>query len=128
MTQLPAQLRDRTAEIGSEIAERFDRYMPRVTDDTRDRALPLALGAALVAIGIAIWRAKPSMLQIPDATPIDDRSNRGGYLTRAARKSRDGLKPITPDNLSGSIGRSLVFAGGAILVTRLLDELSSSGR
>ena len=88
---------------------------------TRDRVLPLAIGAGLVAAGAVLWRMRPSILQIPDPAPLNEHPD-DSFFRRAARRSRDGVHQVAPDNLSVSLGRSLVLAGAALLVTRLLDE------
>ncbi|WP_375688869.1 hypothetical protein [Pseudooceanicola sp. LIPI14-2-Ac024] len=91
---------------------------------TRERLMPVAIGVGLLATGALLWRIKPSALQIPEPAPLHDDSGRSTWR-RAARKSRDGVARVAPDNLSDSVGRSLVFAGAALLVTRMLDEVTS---
>lgn len=94
------------------------------TPTNRERFLPVVIGLGLLAVGAALWRLKPGALRIPQPAPLGDHANSPRWL-RAAQRSRDGVAKIAPDNLSDSVGRSLVFAGGALLVTRLLDELTS---
>lgn len=96
---------------------------PLARPSTRERLAPMAVAAGLIAAGAMLWRAKPSALQMPEAAPLGDAPRRG-FLRRAARQSRDGLGHFAPDNLSDSLGRSLVLAGGALLATRLLDEIA----
>ena len=90
-----------------------------------DRLLPIAIGAGLLAAGALLWRAKPRALDFPEPAPLKDSSSASLYQ-RAVRKSRDSVKVIAPDNLGVSLGRSMVIAGAALVVTRLLDELSDS--
>ncbi len=93
------------------------------TQDTQNRLVPVAVAAGLVAAGALLWRARPHALDFPDPVPLDNNPKRS-IFKRFARKGRDGLRRVAPDNLSVSLGRSMVIAGGALLVTRLLDELS----
>ncbi|MCO6383630.1 MAG: hypothetical protein JXQ91_17120 [Vannielia sp.] len=92
-------------------------------EDTRNRLLPVAVACGLVAAGALLWRAKPRALEIPDPTPLAGNPSRS-LFKRMARRSRDGVHKVAPSNISVSLGRSLVIAGGALLVTRLLDELA----
>ncbi|SIO32368.1 hypothetical protein [Vannielia litorea] len=93
------------------------------TERQADRLVPVAVAAGLVAAGALLWRARPHALDFPDPVPLDGNPSRS-LFRRAARKGRDGLRRVSPDNLSVSLGRSMVIAGGALLLTRLLDELS----
>ncbi|MGR3452687.1 hypothetical protein [Pseudooceanicola sp.] len=94
------------------------------TPVTKDRILPVAIGVGLLAVGAVLWRMKPGALAIPAADPLHE--DRGASRwRRAARRSRNGVAKVAPENLSDSLGRSLVFAGGALLVTRLLDEITA---
>jgi len=92
-------------------------------DHGQDRLMPVAVGVGLLAAGALLWKAKPGALQIPDPTPLDG-APKGNLVRRAARRSRDGLRHVAPSNIAVSLGRSLVIAGGALLITRLLDELA----
>ncbi|MBS8227641.1 hypothetical protein DYI42_15550 [Vannielia litorea] len=85
--------------------------------------MPVAVACGLVAAGALLWRAKPQALQIPDPAPLGAEPSKS-LFRRLARRSRDGVHKIAPSNISVSLGRSLVIAGGALLVTRLLDELA----
>ncbi|WP_425052984.1 hypothetical protein [Psychromarinibacter sp. S121] len=98
-----------------------------VSEPATKRLLPLAIGAGLLAAGAFLWRTKPQALNIPDPMPMDD-SKQSNALQRAVRKSRDGVSLVAPDNLGVSVGRSMVIAGTALMVTRLLDELSGPHR
>ncbi|WP_172299311.1 hypothetical protein [Pseudoruegeria sp. HB172150] len=89
-----------------------------------ERIVPVAIAAGLLTAGALLWRARPSALEIPDPAPLEDLKD-PGFMQRAARKSRDGVSKIAPGNLGVTIGRSMVIAGGAILITRLLDEVAS---
>ena len=93
----------------------------------QDRLMPLAIGAGLLAAGALLWRAKPSVLQIPDPLPFAD-VRRPNALQRALRKSRNGVDLIAPRNLGVALGRSMVVAGTALIITRVLDELGNSHR
>jgi len=91
---------------------------------TAERLVPVAIGVGLLAAGALLWRLKPGALSIPEPAPLKDDAVNHGWR-RAARVSREGVSKVAPDNLSASLGQSLVFAGGALLVTRLLDEVSA---
>ena len=51
------------------------------------------------------------------------RKDRKAAAAQAARAARDGIADITPNNLTSSLGRTLIFMGGALLAVRALDEL-----
>ncbi|EAQ04387.1 succinyl-CoA synthetase subunit beta [Pseudooceanicola batsensis HTCC2597] len=92
----------------------------------RDRWMPLAFGAGLVAVGALLSRFRPSALDMPNPSPLRDK--RSGRMGKAVRLSRDGAEQVAPENLVGKIGTSLAIAGGAMIAARLLDEVSGHGR
>ena len=83
---------------------------------------PFLFGLGMVGLGLLARQAKPSALRLPE--PADKpslRDIRGGR--DAARAARDGIADITPNNLTSSLGRTLIFMGGVLLAVRALDEL-----
>ncbi|QDC08392.1 hypothetical protein FHY55_03650 [Oceanicola sp. D3] len=92
-------------------------------EKAQSRLVPVAVACGLVAAGALLWRAKPQALQIPDPVPLGANPSHS-LLRRVARHSRDSVHKIAPSNISVSLGRSLVIAGGALLLTRLLDEIA----
>ena len=94
-----------------------------MTDNEFDRILPVAVGVGLVGLGAALLRAKPGVLALPDPTPIADDSNQN-LLVSSAHTLRDGIARFTPDNFATSLSRSLIITGAALLVVRLLDEVT----
>lgn len=93
----------------------------------RDRLWPVATGVGLLVAGALLMRWKPSVLDMPDPQPLHDSSD-GGTLHSAAQHTRDGAAHLAPDNLGVSLGRSMLIAGTALALTRLLDEAAGSGR
>ncbi|MBY6050026.1 hypothetical protein [Vannielia litorea] len=93
------------------------------SEEAQSRLVPVAVACGLVAGGALLWRAKPRALEIPDPVPLGAKPSKS-LFRRMARRSRDGVHKIAPGNISVSLGRSLVIAGGALLLTRLLDELA----
>ncbi len=87
------------------------------------RLLPAAAALGLMAAGVLLWRWRPSLLDLPQPAPLKG-GRPQGMFRRAARRSREGVSLVAPDNLSVSLGRSLVIAGAALLAVRVLDELS----
>lgn len=88
-----------------------------------ERLKPLAVGAGLLAAGVLLWRYPPTALNIPDPLPLNETPHRS-FWRRAARRSRDGVAKVAPANIGVSLGRSLVIAGTALMITRVLDELA----
>ena len=88
--------------------------------DNVPRTSPILSGLALLVAGFLVRRLKPGFLDLPERSGSSSR-DRG--LTRAARRSRDGVARILPSNLTDSIGRSLIVMGAGLLVIRALDEL-----
>lgn len=97
-----------------------------VRKDDLDRVLPIAVGTALVASGILLWRTKPSVLALPDPVPIGDEST-PSRLVAAAHGARDRIARVMPENLATSIGRALAVTGLALILVRLLDEVTARG-
>ena len=97
--------------------------LPRPTQQESDRLTPIAIGMGLLCAGALLWRTRPSALDIPDPIPLGERPRRDA-LRSAAWKTRDKVSQVAPDNLGSPLGRSMVFAGATLLVTRLLDELA----
>ncbi|WP_102107714.1 hypothetical protein [Oceaniglobus roseus] len=88
------------------------------------RVSPALVSLGLIGLGALLWRSKPSLMDMPDPVPLGDHAD-DTLLRRAARRSRDGVSRIAPGNLGVSLGRSMVVAGAAMLLTRLLDEIAS---
>lgn len=107
------------------LTDRITKYQPK--DLTRDMVpqwwKPFAAGAAVVAAGFAFTRFRPSALDLPNPTGRGDGAT--GRVAKAVGLARDGADHVAPDNVSAQIGRSLVMAGSAMLVARLLDEVMS---
>lgn len=87
------------------------------------RWTPVAYAGGMLALGAALLVAKPKIGQVPEARRGGD-APRQGRLRRAAQVGRDGAQTFTPSNVTDSIGRSLMVGGAALILTRLLDELS----
>ncbi|MHA6345003.1 hypothetical protein [Roseivivax sp. CAU 1761] len=91
----------------------------------RDRLSPLmpfAVGLGMVVAGLLLRRTDPDLLRLPQ--PATKPHWRG--LTRRrdmARTARDGIAGLIPRNLTGSLGRTLILMGGALVLVRALDEL-----
>lgn len=88
--------------------------------DNAPRSSPLLSGIALLIAGVFVRRLKPSFLELPehDGSGSNDRG-----MSRAARKSRDGVARVLPSNLTASIGRTLIIMGAGLILVRALDEL-----
>ncbi|RVT82755.1 hypothetical protein DXV76_16095 [Rhodobacteraceae bacterium CCMM004] len=80
-------------------------------------------GLTLLIFGAVLERVRPAALDLPtareDSLPAD-----AGRVSRYARRTRDELEVILPDNLSDAFGRSFVFLGAGLIALRLLDLLS----
>ncbi|MDF0602291.1 hypothetical protein P1J78_16240 [Psychromarinibacter sp. C21-152] len=94
---------------------------------TRDRLWPVAAGMGLLIAGAWLMRWKPSALDMPDPAPLEEAEAPGAF-GRAAQHTRDGAAHLAPDNLGVSLGRSMLIAGTALTLARLLDEAAGSGR
>ncbi len=83
---------------------------------------PLLLGLAMVALGLAASRIEPGALSLPAPSARRKRLSDVRTGRDAAKVARDGIANFIPDNLTASIGRTLMLMGGALLAVRLLDE------
>ncbi|MDQ2095796.1 hypothetical protein [Rhodalgimonas zhirmunskyi] len=95
-------------------------------DETRDRWMPLAVAGGLALAGVALYRAKPEVLALPEPEVLDE--DEQNHLSRAARRTRDGVARFAPSNIAESLGRSMVIAGVALALTRVLDEVAAKRR
>lgn len=87
--------------------------------DQPPQSSPLLTGLGLVGLGLLLRQWQPRVLNLPQSRGEPDDSG----LPRAARKSRDGVMTVLPGNLTGSVGRSLVFMGAGLMLVRALDML-----
>ncbi|MFQ1699302.1 hypothetical protein ACJ5NV_01770 [Loktanella agnita] len=94
-----------------------------MTNNEFDRILPIAVGVGLVGLGAALLRTKPGMLALPDPAPIADDSQ-PNMLVSSAHNLRDGIARFTPDNFATSLSRSFIITGAALVLVRLLDEVT----
>lgn len=86
-------------------------------------ARPLLLGAGLVGLGVLLRVLRPRALDLPRRdTPL--RRPRNASRGEVARFARDGITEVLPDNLSDSVGRSLLLIGAGLIVARALDEIA----
>lgn len=99
-----------------------------MTRERRKRFGPLALAGGLVAGGAMLLKMRPGALELPEPALLGDDNHEASGARRLARRSRDGVAHFVPSNLSDSLGRSLVIAGLALAVTRLLDEAAGGGK
>ncbi|WP_407494745.1 hypothetical protein [Pseudooceanicola sp. MF1-13] len=106
-------------------ADKLTEYQPKdiMPDLESQWWKPFAAGAAVVAAGFALTRIRPSALDLPNPTGRGDGAS--GRVARAVGVARDGADKVAPDNVASQIGRSLVMAGSAMLVARVLDEVMS---
>ncbi|MDF1728310.1 MAG: hypothetical protein P1U53_11240 [Sulfitobacter sp.] len=82
---------------------------------------PILAGLALLGLGLLVRRWQPAALTLPESP--DGESQRDAGLSKAARKSRDGVAAVLPGNMTGSIGRTLLIMGAGLIMVRALDEL-----
>lgn len=87
------------------------------------RLLPLAYAGGLLAIGAALLIAKPRVGHVPQPNQMGTSPRRSRWR-RAAQRGRDGVQAFAPVNVTDSVGRSLLLGGAALLLARVLDELS----
>ena len=83
--------------------------------------MPLLTGLLLVGAGLLLRRWKPRALTLPDPA---DRPRHSRGVRGAATDARDGLATVLPDNLTGSIGRSLIIMGAGLVLVRALDAVA----
>ena len=98
-----------------------------MSHDTYDRLAPVAAGVGLVAAGLALYSYKPPLLALPEAKPIDDDSN-PNFAIATAHDMRDGIASVMPENLATTISRAFLITGLALLVVRILDEITGRYR
>ncbi|MFD1341021.1 hypothetical protein [Litorisediminicola beolgyonensis] len=81
---------------------------------------PVLAGLLMVGAGLLLRRTAPGALRLPEPGTYrkirDVRSGRD-----AAHVARDGIARLIPNNLTGSLGRTLVLMGTATIAVRLLD-------
>jgi len=106
------------------MTDKIAKYQPNALK-ARDgqRWKPFAAGLAVVTAGFALTRIRPSSLDLPNPTGRGDGAS--GRVAKAVGLARDGADRVAPDNVASQVGRSLVMAGSAMLVARVLDELMS---
>ena len=93
---------------------------PRVhVPEVPSRAMPFAVAGGLVVLGGLLLRSRPDLLDLPD--PRVSRPAPTSRGQAVARRSRDAVAALVPDNLSKTLGRSLVITGVALLTARALD-------
>ena len=94
-----------------------------LSEASRDRWAPVAYAGGMLAIGAGLLIAQPRVGHVPDPAQAGD-APRNKRLRRAAQVGRDGARAFAPSNVTDSIGRSLLVGGVALIMTRVLDELS----
>ncbi len=94
---------------------------------TGKRLMPLVYAGGMLAIGAALLATKPRVGHVPNARLSGDAPS-GSRFRRAAQTTRDAADTFAPTNVTDSIGRSLLIGGAALVLTRLLDEATDSGR
>ncbi|OWU72676.1 hypothetical protein ATO3_16450 [Marinibacterium profundimaris] len=87
------------------------------------RISPIAYAGGMLALGAALLIAKPKIGRVPEPKQGGDVPRRS-RVRRAAQVGRDGAQTFAPSNVTDSIGRSLMIGGTALLLTRILDEMS----
>lgn len=92
-----------------------------MSDQPSPATAPILAGLALLGMGLLVRRWQPAALTLPDNPDSDGRRDRG--LSKAARKSRDGVASVLPGNMTGSIGRTMMIMGAGLILVRALDEL-----
>ncbi|TMM51594.1 hypothetical protein [Sulfitobacter sabulilitoris] len=85
------------------------------------RTSPILAGLALLGTGLVLRRWQPRLLDMPERA--EGASDAGTPAQRVARKGRDGVATVLPDNMTGAIGRSLIVMGAGLLALRALDLL-----
>ncbi|MBV7410924.1 hypothetical protein [Maritimibacter sp. DP1N21-5] len=91
------------------------------------RLAPLFYGSGMLAVGAWLLVSKPRFGEVPAPRQSDDDGVSGtSRVSRVAKVGRDGVEAFAPTNVTDSIGRSLLLGGAALILTRLLDEVSGS--
>ncbi len=83
---------------------------------------PVALGLAMVGLGLLARRIEPDALSLPAPSARRQRLREVRSGRDAAKVARDGIAGFIPENLTRSIGRTLILMGAALLAVRALDE------
>ncbi|MAC78745.1 MAG: hypothetical protein CML66_11860 [Rhodobacteraceae bacterium] len=99
-----------------------DTIRDRLPVSREERLAPFVYGGGMLAVGAALLVAKPKVGQVPNPRHGGDGPRRG--VRRVAQVGRDSLHSFAPSNVTDSIGRSLMIGGVALVLTRLLDEMS----
>jgi hypothetical protein len=83
---------------------------------------PFLFGVGFVAAGLLLRLTDPKVLRLPEPS---GKPRLSGLLKRdeAARTARDGIAHVLPRNLTGSLGRTMILMGAALIAVRALDEL-----
>ncbi|ETX15118.1 hypothetical protein OCH239_17680 [Roseivivax halodurans JCM 10272] len=84
---------------------------------------PLLAGAAMIGAGILLRRTAPDTLRLPEPARQPKALRDVRTRSDAARAARDGIARFMPNNLTKTLGRSLVLMGAATIAVRMLDEL-----
>ena len=96
--------------------------LPQLSEDRRADLMPVVAGLGMLGLGLFLRQTAPSALRLPEPGRRkrlrDVRSGRD-----AAHVARDGIARFIPDNLTGSLGRTLILMGTATIAVRILDEL-----
>ena len=108
-----------------ELAEEVDADL--IPASPADRLAPLGYAGGMLALGALLVTAKPRIGHVPDPRQAGTAPG-AGPLRKAARAGRDSVSVFAPTNVTDSIGRSLLLGGTALLVARLLDEMSAPRR
>ena len=96
--------------------------LPEGRPQTPARIAPFAFGAGIIAVGALLSRFRPAALDLPDPTP--QRAEPAGAVGKAIAWTRDGADRVAPENMASQLGRSLMIAGGTMLLARVLDEVA----
>ncbi|KAA2315197.1 hypothetical protein DL237_09335 [Pseudooceanicola sediminis] len=97
--------------------------LPQLPPSSQERLTPILYAGGMLAIGAVMLIAKPRLGHVPNPSRAGDLP-RAARWRRAAQISRDNLHTFAPANVTDSIGRSLLLGGTALLLTRLLDEVT----
>lgn len=99
--------------------------MKYLDDETYETAAPLVTGAALIALGVALIRADPGVLRLPEDKPMPDkpleRIKEGEAGMVVAETLRAGATSLVPANLVERLGKIVLLAGVGMVVVKFLD-------